>query len=338
GHIDAPIAVARNADTDELVLRSHLPRELAGRESLEVNSAWLVDVDAYGAVAFRVLPALRLGGTGTDKVLLRVSGDFAPREYNEANREQLSSSLYRALVAEGLFDDEAQALLDTWELSYFKSVGMRIFFLVPRAWTDLYLPLSVSKPAQITRVMVGRIELVTPQQGSNMQQIAQMPAAEVTAEATRLRDDYYGRIGTTSPEQFRQVNSGRQSLEEYGISVPRSYQLYLALGRFRNALLLHEVARRPTPALEAFIEVDVLVSDGTVRRFSRPRLDTTSTHGTGCTLSAAITAGLAHGRPPERAVEDALDFVHRAIAAAPGLGHGHGPLNHFVPAPPRPPT
>jgi len=84
--------------------------------------------------------------------------------------------------------------------------------------------------------------------------------------------------------------------------------------------------------------VDVLVTDGTVRRFSRPRLDTTSTHGTGCTLSAAITAGLAHGRPLERAVEDALDFVHRAIATAPGLGHGHGPLNHFVPAPPRPPT
>jgi hydroxymethylpyrimidine/phosphomethylpyrimidine kinase len=84
--------------------------------------------------------------------------------------------------------------------------------------------------------------------------------------------------------------------------------------------------------------VDVLVSDGTVRRFTRPRIDTTSTHGTGCTLSAAITAGLAHGRPLEGAVEDALGFVHRAMAAAPGLGKGHGPLNHFVPAPPRPPT
>ena len=84
--------------------------------------------------------------------------------------------------------------------------------------------------------------------------------------------------------------------------------------------------------------VDVLVMDGAVRRFTHTRLDTTSTHGTGCTLSAAIAAGLAHGRPLERAVEDALDFVHRAIAAAPGLGHGHGPLNHFVPAPPRPPN
>ena len=84
--------------------------------------------------------------------------------------------------------------------------------------------------------------------------------------------------------------------------------------------------------------VDVLVSAGGVRRFTHPRIDTTSTHGTGCTLSAAVTAGLAHGRALERAVEDALDFVQRAIAAAPGLGRGRGPLNHFVPGPPRPPS
>lgn len=84
--------------------------------------------------------------------------------------------------------------------------------------------------------------------------------------------------------------------------------------------------------------VDVLVADGSTRRFAHPRLDTTSTHGTGCTLSAAVAAGLAHGRPLPQAVAEALDFVQRAIAAAPGLGRGRGPLNHFVPAPPRPPT
>jgi hydroxymethylpyrimidine/phosphomethylpyrimidine kinase len=86
--------------------------------------------------------------------------------------------------------------------------------------------------------------------------------------------------------------------------------------------------------------VDVLVHDGRVRRFTHARLETTSTHGTGCTLSAGIVAGLALGRSLEAAVVDALDFVHRAIAAAPGLGNegGHGPLNHFVPAPPRPPS
>jgi len=84
--------------------------------------------------------------------------------------------------------------------------------------------------------------------------------------------------------------------------------------------------------------VDVMVAGDEKWRFERPRLDTTSTHGTGCTLSAAVAAGLAHGRPLQRAVRDALDFVQRAMAAAPGLGSGHGPLNHFVPAPPRPPT
>ena len=75
---------------------------------------------------------------------------------------------------------------------------------------------------------------------------------------------------------------------------------------------------------------DVLVTPGGVRRFSRARLHTSSTHGTGCTLSAAITAGLALGRPLEEAVADALDFVGRAIASAPGLGAGHGPLDHTV--------
>jgi hydroxymethylpyrimidine/phosphomethylpyrimidine kinase len=79
---------------------------------------------------------------------------------------------------------------------------------------------------------------------------------------------------------------------------------------------------------------DVLVTPAEIRHFTRPRLDTTSTHGTGCTLSAAITAGLALGRDLDIAVEDALDYVHRAIAAAPRLGSGHGPLDHTVPAPP----
>jgi hydroxymethylpyrimidine/phosphomethylpyrimidine kinase len=90
--------------------------------------------------------------------------------------------------------------------------------------------------------------------------------------------------------------------------------------------------------LEGDTIVDVLVSARGVHRFTHPRIDTKATHGTGCTLSAAITAGLALDRPLARAVEDGLDFVQRAIAAAPGLGRGRGPLNHFVPAPPRPPA
>ena len=77
--------------------------------------------------------------------------------------------------------------------------------------------------------------------------------------------------------------------------------------------------------------VDVLHDGRSIREFRWPRIDTRSTHGTGCTLSAAITALLARGMPLGAAVEQALDFVHRAIAQAPNLGAGSGPLNHFVP-------
>lgn len=76
--------------------------------------------------------------------------------------------------------------------------------------------------------------------------------------------------------------------------------------------------------------VDVMVLENTIRKIPHAKIDTTSTHGTGCTLSAAIAAGLASGLDVEDAVADGLDFVQRAIATAPGLGKGHGPLNHFV--------
>ncbi|MDH5804296.1 MAG: bifunctional hydroxymethylpyrimidine kinase/phosphomethylpyrimidine kinase, partial [Gemmatimonadota bacterium] len=77
--------------------------------------------------------------------------------------------------------------------------------------------------------------------------------------------------------------------------------------------------------------LDVLVTQKETVRFSNPRIDTTSTHGTGCTLSAAITAGLARGNDLSSSVSDAIDFVHLAIRTAPGLGFGNGPLNHFAP-------
>jgi len=52
---------------------------------------------------------------------------------------------------------------------------------------------------------------------------------------------------------LQEVNSGAMTLEQFGVAVPRSYELYLRLGRFRNALLLDEAARRPTAGLTAFI-------------------------------------------------------------------------------------
>ncbi len=66
-----------------------------------------------------------------------------------------------------------------------------------------------------------------------------------------------------------------------------------------------------------------------VRTWTSPRLATRHTHGTGCTLSAAIAANLVLGHSLSLSVERARDYVHAAIQAAPGLGSGAGPLEHF---------
>jgi hydroxymethylpyrimidine/phosphomethylpyrimidine kinase len=76
---------------------------------------------------------------------------------------------------------------------------------------------------------------------------------------------------------------------------------------------------------------DLLWDGSEERLWQRPRIDTAHTHGTGCTLSAAITAGLALGQDLDSAVERAIRFIGRAIESAPGLGQGHGPVNHFSP-------
>jgi hydroxymethylpyrimidine/phosphomethylpyrimidine kinase len=73
-----------------------------------------------------------------------------------------------------------------------------------------------------------------------------------------------------------------------------------------------------------------LLYDGDVRTFRSQRIQTSSTHGTGCTLSAAITAHLAQGESLHAAVRRSIQYVHNAIATAPGLGSGHGPLNHLA--------
>ncbi len=76
--------------------------------------------------------------------------------------------------------------------------------------------------------------------------------------------------------------------------------------------------------------IDLLLSEEGEFTWSRPRISTAAGHGTGCTLSAALAAGLAAGRPLVEAVAAAVDFVARALADAPGLGAGRGPINHFV--------
>lgn len=72
----------------------------------------------------------------------------------------------------------------------------------------------------------------------------------------------------------------------------------------------------------------LLTREGEIARWEDSRIETTSTHGTGCTLASAIATGLGQGMALEDAIDRARRFVRAALQAAPGLGKGHGPMGH----------
>lgn len=76
--------------------------------------------------------------------------------------------------------------------------------------------------------------------------------------------------------------------------------------------------------------VDLLFHGGAFHEFAAPRIQTRHTHGTGCTYSAAVTAGIASGLELVSAVGRAKEFVTHAIQTNPGIGRGQGPLNHWA--------
>jgi len=78
------------------------------------------------------------------------------------------------------------------------------------------------------------------------------------------------------------------------------------------------------------LSTDYLFIDNELTKFEAERINTTATHGTGCTLSSAIAANLALGYDLKEAVRVSKDFVTEAIRTAPGIGRGHSPINHLV--------
>ncbi|HLZ73282.1 MAG TPA: bifunctional hydroxymethylpyrimidine kinase/phosphomethylpyrimidine kinase [Dehalococcoidia bacterium] len=81
---------------------------------------------------------------------------------------------------------------------------------------------------------------------------------------------------------------------------------------------------------EADDAIDLVYDGSGFEELRSPRTHSRNTHGTGCTFSAAIAAGLALGREPREAIRVAKQYISAAIASAPRLGHGHGPTNHLA--------
>jgi hypothetical protein len=113
------------------------------------------------------IPAMLLFERRGEKLGFRIADASAaqptldPPELN-ATMDSLKRAVEDLLIAQGLYQDEAQAMFETWRDSWFEE-GSRLLYIVPRQFVDSVLPLSINPPpAQIVRVFVGRMELVTP--------------------------------------------------------------------------------------------------------------------------------------------------------------------------------
>ena len=100
----------------------------------------------------------------------------------EQTTASLEPELERMLVMHGLYQKEAQAMIRTWRHSWFEE-GLRVFYVVPREVTDAVLPITIEpKPAALVRILVGRMEIITPEMESALQQsVARLadPSVEV---------------------------------------------------------------------------------------------------------------------------------------------------------------
>jgi hypothetical protein len=246
--LQPPLSAGLSGDGKTLTISNRIGADFGCKALLRVPKMWYVDIREDGALAFKTLPGVTLTrGTG---VLSQVPGAFESADYSLTRLAELRKEMHAALMADGLFADEADGLLNTWEVSYFRSHGARLFFMVPKPWTDQVLPLKASVPAQIERAMIGRLELITPRQRLCLKRIAASQDF-----STQWYYEWMAKHPEAANRNARRRREGDlQSLREDCVTIPDNYLAYLQLGRFRNAIVLDAFRRSADFTYKKFIQ------------------------------------------------------------------------------------
>lgn len=122
-------------------------------------------------------------------------------------QSQIGEAMTEALMGEGLFPPEARAMVKTWSNSWFTEEGVRVRYLLPRDWTDQILPLQIKpQPSELVRVMLGRAEVITPEQQREI--AAQLRRANTgsSAEKDRLAA-YWRKLGRFANPALQLANT-----------------------------------------------------------------------------------------------------------------------------------
>lgn len=200
GNFDLPLKLTCESNTDFL---------LTNNGADEVRSLFLVSVDGT-SLRFQSFGKISAGQSLT-----------LQQSKHDGSMDDLCKQVVTSLTNEGLYEKEAWAMVKTWRDSWFGEQGTRLFYVVPSAITEELLPLNVKpQPNEIVRVLIGRMEIMTPEAEANILQLVR--------ESRQQRAAYSAKVAEAAKQNHRIPN----------FSIPPAI---LELGRFAEPALLRVI-------------------------------------------------------------------------------------------------
>lgn len=238
GQMKPPIRIEEQSGGALLVVRSTIDESLVGKR------AWLVSVDGDGALAYNSVT-----GDKNSVKELTLRGMFLTSDYRTNNLPKVRREIELELIASGLSEIEAATMLDAWEFSYFRSPGRRLFVIASPDWINKVLPMTFNPPVNLTRVFIGRIELIEQSQRELISQLS-----TTGLNISHMTAAYYDLFRRAPSEAAVFANAPLATLPEgFKITVPKIYWEYLGMGRFRDALILDQYDRTKNENLKTFL-------------------------------------------------------------------------------------
>lgn len=159
------LLATNHSNHGEIVLLA--PENHAQQGNITLPQAWILTTKSNGDSYYQTTGPITLSALALQPKVFQQPTQ--PQYYANNTLTKLYDDMHQALVAEGLFADEASAMLNTWQHDYFKEPGTRILYLVPESWVNQQLPMQISHPHELTRVFVGRIDLFNFNRINNIQ-------------------------------------------------------------------------------------------------------------------------------------------------------------------------
>jgi hypothetical protein len=268
---------------------------------VELRHVYVVRVE-HGRGAYAYMPALE-DGKELNTAISAMDMAMPIDRFADA----IAADMAQRLVETGLYEKEARAMVSTWRNSYFKTDGVRVLFVLPQSWTDRYIPLRIDpKPAEMVRVMVGRVELLTPER----ERRAETAVRDLASTDEGVRE----RAFATLRDEGRYVepivrHTLRTSTDERVQTLARRLLLTDFITELRTSLT-HAASGEKLPQNPIYARAQLASLLREVGLMQEARQE-----------GEAVLAALGHIPPPDMRNHDSR-HVYRAVARAhEGAGH-----------------